>query len=173
MLGTAGYRICDVDCRWYGRAHDSRVYEWSEVKRVLENQARFRCAGDSGYAMLHVIIKPYSVNEAVGDPSKAAFNTAHSRLRTVMTENIFGQLQMRFSILRNTRTHLPFSQKIIIACCMLHNMAKKWNKEDPSNELGLVVPPEPVDRQLQNVIQQLGPLEVGGRIREQIRLALM
>jgi len=87
VIGTTGFRICDVDCRWYARANDARVYEWSEVKNMLESQDRFLCAGDSGYAMNHVIIKPYTQGEVMNDRTKALFNTQHARLRTVLTEN--------------------------------------------------------------------------------------
>ena len=57
------------------------VYKWSEVKNMLESQDRFLCAGDSGYAMNHVIIKPYTQGEVMDNNSKSVFNTQHARLR--------------------------------------------------------------------------------------------
>lgn len=125
-----------------------------------------------GYAMSHVLIKPYTLDETLADPTKAEFNTAHSRLRTVMTENIYGQLTGRFPVLKNTRTHFPLSQKIIVVCCMLHNMAKKWKEEDaPPNDPCPQVQPLRVP-QGPPVDQQLGPLEAGKRIREHMRIQL-
>ena len=52
----------------------------------------------------------------------------------MMTENIYGQPKNRFPILRNTRTHLEFLQKIVVACCILHNMAKTWADEGPGDD---------------------------------------
>ena len=50
-----------------------------------------------------------------------------------MTENIFGRLKRKFSILKQLRCALELSQKIVLACCILHNMYTTWSKEDESD----------------------------------------
>ena len=64
IFGTANYMNCDVDCRWYGRAHDVKVIQWSEVRKNLEAQQWFYAAADCEYGLSHVIICPYSLDKA-------------------------------------------------------------------------------------------------------------
>ena len=80
------------------------------------------------------MIKPYPIAEAANDRSKARFNFKHSGMRTTMTEHIFGRLKKRFPILRQLRFHLELSQKVIVACCILHNMAVKFKTPLPPDD---------------------------------------
>ena len=126
IVGGPDGLIYDVVARCYGSANDACVYEWSEVRGMLENYGRFHVTGDLAYPMLPVMVKPYPIAEAANDRSKARFNYKHSGMRTIMTEHIFGRLKKRFPILRQLRYHLELSQKVILACCILHNMAVKF-----------------------------------------------
>ena len=81
--------------------------------------------------MSPVLVKPYPLAEAANDRGKRRFNYKHSGLRTVMTEHIFGRLKKRFPILRHLRYHLELSQKVIVACCILHNIAVKFKTPLP------------------------------------------
>ena len=81
-------------------------------------------AGDSGYPISEVLIKPFTTAEAANDPRKRLFNRRHSGLRTVMTENIFGVWKRKFPILKGLRTDFNFSQKIILACAILFNLGR-------------------------------------------------
>ena len=82
--------ICVIDINWPGSTHDSRIWCRSEVKPYLEQQRRFLTAGDSGYPISEILIKPYTTAEAGNDNQKCLFNRRISVLRTVMTENLFG-----------------------------------------------------------------------------------
>ena len=97
----------------------------------MEEQRRFLVAGDTGYPISEVLIKPYSTREVGGDVRKRTFNRRLSGLRTVMSENIYGVLKRRFPILRNMRTHLVASQKIIIATGILFNIGRQLGDEEP------------------------------------------
>ena len=44
--------ICDIDIRWPGSTHDSRVWSRSQVKPYLEQQRRFLIAADSGRILI-------------------------------------------------------------------------------------------------------------------------
>ena len=79
-------------------------------------------------------VRQYSLNDAQNDPSKAYFNTRHSKLRTMITKNKYGQFKTNFPVLRNTRTHSEFLQIIVVASCILHNIATTWAEEGPGNE---------------------------------------
>jgi hypothetical protein len=123
--------IYDFDCGWPGSTHDARIWNRSEVKRHMEEQRRFLVAGDTGYPISEVLIKPYSTREVGGDVRMRTFNRQLSGLRTVMSENIHGVLKRRFPILRSMRMNLVVCQKIIIATGILFNMGRKWGDEEP------------------------------------------
>ena len=84
-------RICDLDMGWPGKTHDSRVFRRSEFKVWLEAQDSFFCAGDSGYRISPVLMKPFSEAQANANVKKRRFNWRLSQLRTVMSEKIFGR----------------------------------------------------------------------------------
>jgi hypothetical protein len=123
-------RICDIDMKWPGKAHDSRVYMNSEVKVWLEEQVPFTAAADSAYCISRVLVKPFTQNESANDPRKRLFNRRLSGLRTVMTENIFGRWVKRFPIIKDLRTFLTQSQKTILATAILQNIAVHWDEDD-------------------------------------------
>ena len=126
--------IRDIDIRWPGSTHDGRIWGRSQVKPYLEQQRRFLIAGDSGYPISEVLIKPYTTAEAANDPRKRLFNRRHSGLRTVMTENIYGVWKRKFPILTALRTDFGFSQKIILACAILFNLGRMENEEDTDDD---------------------------------------
>ena len=123
-----------MDVGWPGSTHDSRIWQRSEAKTWLEAQISFKCAGDSGYPISEVLVKPYETAEAGNVARKRLFNKRLSSARTVMTENIFGMWKQRFPILRDLRCHLTLSQKIIVATAILENMAREWGEEPIEDE---------------------------------------
>ena len=127
-------RICDIDCSWPGSANDSTIYHYSAVKQHMESQVTYKCAADSGYRISQIMVKPYDKVAAYNDRRKKKFNSALSAIRTIMRENIFGRWKKRFPIITNLRTHLQFSQKIIIATAILHNIATLWSDPLPEGE---------------------------------------
>ena len=145
-------RICDIDCRWPGGTHDSNIYHFSEARQHMESQITYKCAGDSGYAISQIMVKPYTTAEALNDNRKALFNHKLSSIRTIMTENIFGRWKQRFPILRNLSTHLVLSQKIILATAILHNIATLWNEEIPDGDLDDDQLEEPNEEELRTVV---------------------
>ena len=146
--------ILDVDCSWPGSTHDSRVWNRSAVKAYMERQRRFCIAGDSGYPISEVLMKPYPTAEGAQCPRKRLFNKRISGLRTVMSENIYGVLKRRFPILKSMRTDLVLSQKIVIVTAVLFNIARMWKDDGPDidedtdsddgDEDAVNVRPEPV-----------------------------
>ena len=154
--------IYDIDCGWPGSTHDARIWNRSEVKRFMEEQRRFLVAGDTGYPISEVLIKPYSTREVGGDVRKRTFNRRLSGLRTVMSENIYGVLKRRFPILRNMRTHLVASQKIIIATGILFNIGRQLGDEEPEAD-----DEEDDDEAVDFVVQDAMPVAVI-RLRGQI-----
>lgn len=125
--------IYDIDVGWPGSTHDSRIWSRSEVKPYLEQQRRFYCAGDSGYPISEILIKPYSTAEAANSRRKRLFNSRLSGLRTVMSENLYGVWKKRFPVLKALRTNVVYSQKIIIATAALFNFGRMLNDAPPDD----------------------------------------
>ena len=130
------WRICDLDVRWPGSTHDSRVWGRSQVKPYVEQQRRYLVAADSGYPISDVLIKPFPTNDAGQDRRKRLFNRRISGLRTVMSENIYGVWKRRFPIIKALRTHFQLSQKLIVATAILFNMGRIWGDGEPDDEDG-------------------------------------
>ena len=126
--------ILDVDCRWPGSTHDSRVWRMSDVKEYMERQRRYLVAGDSGYPISEVLMKPFPTAEAANCPRKTLFNRRISGLRTVMSENIYGVWKRRFPILKAMRCDLVLSQKIVVATAILFNISRAWRDEGPEDD---------------------------------------
>ena len=134
VIGNDQY-IYDVDVGWPGSTHDSRIWSRSEVKAYLEQQRRCYCAGDSGYPISEILIKPYSTAEAANSRRKRLFNSRLSGLRTVMFENLYGVWKKRFPILKVLRTNVVYSQKIVIATAALFNFGRMLNDEPPDDRV--------------------------------------
>jgi hypothetical protein len=143
------------------------------VKTVIEQQRQFLVAGDSGYPISDVLIKPYPNREALVDPRKAEFNTRHSRIRTVSTENIFGIVKKKFPILKTLRAHYERARRIVIACAILHNISIRWRQEEIEiHEEPAAVPPFhriPIieDAAAPNVVRERGQI-----VRDQLLLGM-
>ena len=133
--------IYSVDAQWFGSAHDSRVFKRSIGKVIveqIESSSGHLIAGDSAYPLSKSLIKPFS---APTTRTEGRFNGKLSGLRTVMTENVYGRLKARFPILREMRHHLVYSQRIVVACSILHNIAESLN-----DEIDDVTPDDPLRR---------------------------
>ena len=134
VVGNDEHLILDIVADWQGANHDARIWDNSPVKGLIERQREFLIAGDSGYPISDVLMKPYPNREALVDPRKAEFNTRLSRLRTVSTENIFGIMKRKFPILKSLRAHHARARRVIYACAVLHNLSVRWRMEDEDED---------------------------------------
>jgi hypothetical protein len=98
------------------------------VKHIINWQWQFLVAWYSAYPISETCITPYRVAEAAADPSKRLFNRRHSDLRTSCTENLCG---MR--VLKLLRCKYEYSRKMVIACCVLHNIGILWADRVPED----------------------------------------
>ena len=60
--------ICALDRDWHGSANDSRIWNQSLFKPLIEQQRRFLLAEDSAFPLRDVLIKPFSNDDALEDP---------------------------------------------------------------------------------------------------------
>ena len=128
-------RICAVDVGWPGSAHDSRIWTRSLERLIVEADPSHRICGDSAYPISAVMVKPYPARETRNNRENRIFNKKLSQIRTLMTEDVFGQWQRMFPYITNMRTHLKTSQKIIVATAILFNIRKEMRDSDEFNRL--------------------------------------
>lgn len=121
-----------VSAEWPGSVHDSRIWRNSSVCRTLRPFNNAVLLGDQGYGIEKCLMRPFR-NPAT--PAEAAFNNLLKHERVII-ERCFGQLKQRFPILQNTiRISLRFIPTLIVACFVLHNVAKHL-KDDAVFEEG-------------------------------------
>ncbi|XP_028314924.1 putative nuclease HARBI1 [Gouania willdenowi] len=114
----ASYLITNVEAKWPGSVHDSRIYrECSLSNRFASGHFDGYLLGDRGYPCLPTLMTPYP------DPGpQLHFNVAHSRTRA-RVENTIGILKARFQCLKKLRVTPARACDIIVACVILHNIA--------------------------------------------------
>lgn len=118
MIASPNYLITSANVMWPGSVHDSRIFENSQIKNVLQNANHAHVLGDSGYPLKTYLLTPF------GNPHTAAeirYNNAQSRTR-MRVECTFGILKRRFACLDSKlRTQLQTTIATIISCFVLHN----------------------------------------------------
>ncbi|XP_052002406.1 putative nuclease HARBI1 [Xyrauchen texanus] len=119
--------ICDADCifsnieaKWPGSVHDSRVFRASAINQRL-SQGEFSgvLLGDKGYACQTFLLTPFA------DPQTAAqrtYNLGHARTRARI-EMAFGLLKSCFQCLHHLRVTPDRACDITVAGAVLHNIA--------------------------------------------------
>ncbi|CAH2008980.1 unnamed protein product [Acanthoscelides obtectus] len=117
-----------VDVSWAGSVPDSRIWRISQTRSQLINKANVVLLGDDGYGIVPCLMTPFK------NPTPGAEINYNKLLeqQTVIIERCFGQLKRRFPMYV-CRVKLENEPKIIIACIVLHNVAKSL--DDPESEL--------------------------------------
>ncbi|GKB54282.1 ALP1-like protein [Tanacetum coccineum] len=125
---------------WEGSAHDGRVLRDS-ISREDGLKIPQGCyyLVDAGYCNAPRFLAPfrgerYHLNEFHGQQPRSAeeyFNMKHSKARNVI-ERCFGLLKGRWKILASPSFFPIGTQvRIILACCLLHNLIRKYMSVDP------------------------------------------
>lgn len=139
MVCNAQLEILDIVARWPGAAHDSYIFNNSRVRMRFESGefSKFILLGDSGYPLRSYLLTPL---ESPSTPAEHLYNEAHIRTRNVV-ERMFGIWKRRFPVLSvGIRTKLELAQGIIVACAVLHNIARKHKDFLPNDDINN--PPE-------------------------------
>ena len=121
-------RITDVFVGWPGSAHDTTVFDDSDLGRLSATNPStlFRdgthLLGDKAYCLTPTLLIPYKEGRDLENSSeRLRFNKAHSSTRIVI-ERAFGCMKGRFRRLMYT-IDLCFIVKLIQSVCVLHNIA--------------------------------------------------
>ncbi|KAK0151075.1 putative nuclease HARBI1 [Merluccius polli] len=127
--------ICDADClisnveaKWPGSVHDSRIFRASPIYEGL-SQGAFSgvLLGDKGYACESFLLTPLSDPQT---PAQQAYNHAHNKTRARI-EMTFGLLKSRFQCLHHLRVSPDRACDVFAACAVLHNIAGLKRRDPP------------------------------------------
>ncbi|CAM4569172.1 unnamed protein product [Leuciscus chuanchicus] len=103
IICDAANLITNVEAKWPGSVHDSRMYRESTLSNRLERgEIDGFLLGDRGYPCRPTLITPYPEPEP---GSQRRFNVAHCRTRA-RVEMTIGLLKARFQCLRHLRRQL-------------------------------------------------------------------
>ncbi|XP_045450706.1 putative nuclease HARBI1 [Melitaea cinxia] len=130
-------KILAINAKFGGATHDAFIWENSNIndymKYLYRSNESVWLLGDSGYPQRPWMMTPYT--DAAQDSIEEIYNKKHSCARVVI-ENTFGRLKNRWRCLNKDRVlHYKPEKcaKIIIACCVLHNIALQYHVPDPAH----------------------------------------
>ncbi|XP_040072436.2 putative nuclease HARBI1 [Ixodes scapularis] len=143
LVVDAAYQIRHVVARWPGSANDSKIFKKSALSVKLSNGTYDGLLlGDSGYACEPWLMTPFLVPSSSPEEE---YNKAHITTRCIV-ERTIGQLKRRFNCLHAELRMLPKRCcDIVVACCILHNLAKWFPCSLPSTSLPSEVPTDPIE----------------------------
>ncbi|CAL1268725.1 unnamed protein product [Larinioides sclopetarius] len=136
--------IRNVVAKWPGSAHDSTIFTNSVVCLLLKTNSIFQnyhLLGDSGYALEKYLLTPFLNPRS---PAEVRYNKSHVITRNTV-ERKYGILKRRFPCLSiGLNCNLERVPAIIVACCVLHNLAIRLDDPEP-----------PADPQVEVLLRQL------------------
>ncbi|XP_058490332.1 putative nuclease HARBI1 [Solea solea] len=139
--------ITNVEAKWPGSVHDSRIYrECSLSNRFARGEFDGYLLGDRGYPCQPSLLTPYP------DPEpgpQQRFNVAHCRTRA-RVEMTIGILKSRFQCLRKLRVTPERACDIIVACVVLHNIAIIRGEQHPAVQINDAEDDHPIPADVQD-----------------------
>lgn len=138
-ISCPGLKIMDIVARWPGSCHDQTIFKKSRIynKLVSGYWKNNLLVADSGYANTQYVVTPYM------NPSndiEELYNESIIRTRNPV-ERSYGVLKRRFPVLScGSRLKLETTQAVIVACCVLHNLACDDNDFEPPELLNMDLP---------------------------------
>ena len=133
IMCDADLRIRNLVTRWYGSAHDARIFNESTLRIFSESLPTGKyLLGDSGYGCSSGLLTPFlhPANNA-----EEAYNNSHRRARNTI-ERCIGVWKRRFPVLKTgLRVKLERCPAIINATAVLHNIALSHREEIEAEEV--------------------------------------
>ena len=106
------------------------------------------------------MVKPFTNEEALGDPLKRLFNLRLSGLRAEGSENIFGMWKMRLPIIKHVRLNHYNAMEAVFATAVLHNYCIHWNEPELHMDGEDEIPGEFLNFNQVHVVDDLDPAAV-------------
>lgn len=121
-LCDANKKLLNITTGCSARCHDSHIFQCSKLGAFVYNGGiprKYHIVGDAAYGLHMNIMVPYAGIDL--DPPKETFNKRHSSTRMVV-ERTFSDIKTRFLRLTYLQSNVEFATKIVVACCVLHNI---------------------------------------------------
>lgn len=178
-IADADYRFISINVGAYGSEGDSGVFAASSIgKQILRDTLTlpgdanvysrslpYYFHADDAFPLCKRILKPYTPKRGASlSNEERIFNYRLSRARRCI-ENAFGVLSSKWLCLSRTMFCYPDkAQKIVTACCILHNFLMKASKEtycpntfgDTYDNIGNYIPGEWRNGPSQGLLVNLG-----------------
>jgi hypothetical protein len=168
-------RIRHFTCRHAGSAHDSKIWNESALRGVLERQFSLAepqfLIGDEGYPctdVLLTVVREAQMNKITDGALKEKsrqYNRTLKKVRIII-EHVFGMVKKRFpALLYELRCKLDTATTVIASAIVLHNILLKFHEEMSPPELPQTISEETFREQMQRLDMENVPLS--GRPRQQ------
>ncbi|XP_051506713.1 putative nuclease HARBI1 [Myxocyprinus asiaticus] len=132
MVCDSMCHITNVEAKWPGSVHDSRIFRESHLCTLFERgDYDGILLGDRGYTCRQYFMTPFP-DPNPGSQTRYSAALARTRARIEMT---FGQLKGRFQCLKSLRVAPDKTCDIIVACAVLHNIATIRKERTPVVEV--------------------------------------
>lgn len=135
MVCDSNLKIINVNSKFGGATHDSFIWASSRMETFMrelhQNGEQVWLLGDSGYPQRPWLMTP--ILNAVPGSVEDTYTQRHVQARNCI-ERCFGLLKSRWRCLLRHRTlhyHSTVAGNIVLACCVLHNMALEANLPSP------------------------------------------
>lgn len=130
---SANGQFTNIVAAWPGSCHDSRILRESGIASEFENGKHDGVLiGDSGYPCKPWLLTPFLKPKNL---SEERYNRAHKKTRVII-EQAFGRWKRRFHSMHvELRVQPSAACKLIVACCVLQNIAIAKNLPDFYDEL--------------------------------------
>uniref|UniRef100_A0A2S2NS44 Putative nuclease HARBI1 n=1 Tax=Schizaphis graminum TaxID=13262 RepID=A0A2S2NS44_SCHGA len=152
-IACPNLKIMDIVARWPGSCHDQTIFKKSKVytQLISGKWGNGLIVADSGYANSRHIVTPF-INPQ--NHIEQLYNESIIRTRNPV-ERSYGVLKRRFPVLSlGLRLKLQTTQAVIVACCVLHNIACDNNDLDPPELLDLFLPENENINIIEEVIEE-------------------
>lgn len=162
IVSDADGNLLSVEQCWPGGSEEHAIWEKSSIFQEFNSlrHGQTWILGGQALGKAKHILTPVDVSQ-IKSNAALRFNTAHTQVLH-STRNVLGSLKSRFQCLHNLgavkSNDLKSVARIITACCVLHNIAKKFSVPLPTQ---LVLEPEPQVRRLRHQVE-------GNRIEETV-----
>ncbi|XP_024118385.1 putative nuclease HARBI1 [Oryzias melastigma] len=132
IICDAAHVITNVEAKWPGSVHDSRIFRESTLSNRLQSgEVVGFLLGNRGYPCQPTLMTPHPEPE---EGPQQLFNQAHNRTRA-RVEMTIGLLKARFQCLRHLRVRPERACDIIVACVVLHNIAIIRGEQHPAIQI--------------------------------------
>lgn len=129
--------LTSVFAGYSAKVHDSRVFKASPLFEKMDTgilPPQYHIIGDAAYGLHQNLLTPYKDTGRGLTVAQAFYNNKHSQTRMAI-ERCFGMLKGRWLKLNYLDCEPSHWNKIILSCCVLHNICERRSQRLNTNSL--------------------------------------